>query len=141
MAKARGREFFFEIQIRATPAKVFRALTDPRLIPKWHYAKKATLDRLADGGTYRFKCEHGPDDEAKILDLKKDRLLVYQWTSSEPEPTVVAYILLRQGRYTKLVFVNYGFGHTKVWDKAYDRDFVGWVEIHMKLKRYLEGGK
>ncbi len=137
--KGRGREFFFEILIRATPRQVWRALVDPKRIPKWSYPVRARLDRLAIGGTFTFACEEGPDDSAEILDLKPEKVLVYRWSSSEPEPTVVAYFLIREGRYTKLIFANYGFGHTKEWDRAYEQDFLGWVEIHLKLKRHLEG--
>jgi uncharacterized protein YndB with AHSA1/START domain len=132
------RQITFEVYIRASPEKVWRSLTDPAEIPKWSYPIAVELDSLKVGGTYRFKDKQGPDDLAEIIALEPFRRLAYRWTSSEPEPTIVEYILEPAGPYTKLTFRNGPFKEGPEWDRFYPANFTGWLDFTLKLRTLVE---
>ncbi len=103
------REIMFSVDINATPEEVWRKLTDPNEIPKWSYMERCELSELKVGGTYRFIDPPGPDDTGQIVVLELNRRLVYEWTSSEPEPTYMEYLLEDRGGYTRFTVRNSTF--------------------------------
>lgn len=139
--KVKERQIYFEIYIKATPKLVWDLISNPIKIPKWSYMGKASLDKLVVGGTFLFHSSNPKNtvpDKGEILAVEACKRLVYRWHSEEPEPTIVEYILKPHGKYTKLIFRNTGFISGKKWDRLYQDDYLGWVEMHLKLKRIVE---
>ncbi|MCZ6690146.1 MAG: SRPBCC domain-containing protein [Planctomycetota bacterium] len=134
------RAIAFDIHIRASTEAVWSFLMDPDKIPRWHNYVRVDVDRPEVGGRFRFICgDSDPDDGGEILELETNRKLSYRWSSSEPEATVVEYHLEPQGEYTKLSFKNSPFKEGPDWDKLYEADYRGWVDLTLKLKQAAEG--
>lgn len=135
-----GLDIRFELLIKAKPETVWKLLTDPALIVKWSYMQRVDLDRLEPGGTFTFvsRPDEERSDRGEILRVEKNRRLTYRWFSSEPEGTVVEYVLKPEGKYTRLVFRNWGFAEGGSWADFYERDFMGWLEMHVVMKRLAE---
>ena len=132
------RELMFSVDINARPEEVWRKLTDPLEIPKWSYMERCELSELRVGGTYRFIDPPGPDDIGQIVELEPNRRLVYEWTSSEPEPTYMDYLLEDRGGCTRLTVRNSPFKKGAQWDKFYEQNFKGWLDFTMQLKALVE---
>ncbi len=71
----------------ASPAKVFKAWTDPDLVLKWFGHSPNSLDTasidLRPGGAWRFRfpgdAESSEGFEGEYLDIQPDEKLVYSW--------------------------------------------------------------
>lgn len=72
----------------ASPARVFKAWTDPEIVVKWfgqtpHSLHSATID-LRPGGVWRFlkssDAEKTVGFEGQYLDIQPDEKLVFSWT-------------------------------------------------------------
>jgi uncharacterized protein YndB with AHSA1/START domain len=85
--------YSYESTIPATPAAVFRALTDERELMKW-FAQGAQVEPRP-GGVYRFWGRHTPgtppEDAARqvITRFEQDRLLAFDWPINEVDTDVV----------------------------------------------------
>lgn len=133
------REIYFEVYIKARPSIVWSAITDPSKICVWDYMDKVTVDVLKPGGSFLFYCgKDSKPDKGEILKVSENKKLVYRWYSVEPEPTIIEYTLKQQGKFTRLIFRNYGFGSGGKWENYYEKDYVGWAEMHLDLKRFVE---
>lgn len=132
------RDFEFRIAIKADPEKVWQALTDPEVIPAWSFMDRAELTAGEAGGVYTFYCGENPDDRAEITELQPQRRLAYRWHSSEPEPTFVEYEIEHREPYTMLTFRNSGFHDGPEWNRWYEANFTGWLDLTMTMKRMLE---
>ena len=135
------REIMFSVDIDARPEEVWQKLTDPDEIPKWSYMERCELSELKVGGIYRFIDPPGPDDTGKIVVLEPNQRLVYEWTSSEPEPTYMEYLLEDRGGSTRLTVCNSPFKKGAQWDKFYEQNFKGWLDFTMQLKALVEGSE
>ena len=133
------REIMFSVDINAPPAEVWHKLTDPDEIPKWSYMERCELTELKVGGTYRFIDPPEPDDTGTIVVSEPNQRLVYEWTSSEPEPTYMEYLLEDRGDCTRLTVRNSPFKKGAQWDKFYEQNFKGWLDFTMQLKALVEG--
>ncbi len=135
------REIMFSVDINARPEEVWQKLTDPNEIPKWSYMERCELSELKVGGIYRFIDPPGPDDIGRIVVMEPNQRLVYEWTSSEPEPTYMEYLLEDRGGSTRLTVRNTPFKKGVQWDKFYEQNFKGWLDFTMQLKALLEGNE
>jgi uncharacterized protein YndB with AHSA1/START domain len=136
-----GREMVLSLHVRATPQRVWRAVTDPAELPRWSYMDRAELTALKVGGLYRFHCENDETtDTAEILQMEPPSCFVYRWSSSEPEPTLLEHLIEPEGAFTRVTLCNSGFGETEEWDRIYGLDFTGWAEHLVKLRQYVEKG-
>lgn len=133
------REIRFTIDIFAPAREVWNVLTQAEQIPLWwegvHAVKLTTPDA---GGIYTLDYEGGNPDRCEILESEPGKLLRYKWTSSEPEPTIVEYRLESLDGGTRLHFANTGFGRGEGWDKSYEADFTGWLQMMLGVRRLLE---
>ena len=132
------REIMFAVDIESRPDEVWNKLTDPNEIPKWNYMQRCELSQLKVGGIYRFIDPPGEDDTATIVTLEVNRRLVYEWRSSEPEPTFMEYILEDRGSHTRLTVRNSPFKKGADWDRFYEQNFKGWLDFTMQLKNLAE---
>ncbi len=133
------REIMFSVDIEARPEDVWQKLTDPHEIPKWSYMERCELSELKVGGSYRFIDPPGPDDIGRIVVMEPNQRLVYEWTSSEPEPTYMEYLLEDRGGSTRLTVRNSPFKKGGQWDQFYEQNFKGWLDFTLQLKALVEG--
>jgi len=134
----RGRTLEKELFIKATPERVFQALTEQAELERW-FLVKAEVD-LRPGGAIRF--EWGPDavEIGKILVCEPPHRLSYTWEALEPSPTTITFELTAENDGTRLHLTHTGIGEGEDWDSYYTSIASGW-SIHLNnLAAWLETG-
>jgi uncharacterized protein YndB with AHSA1/START domain len=128
-----------EIFIRATPERVFRALTEKADLEAW-FVKEATID-LRVGGALRLFWD--PESvEGTFLEIDPPRRVVFTWDERPAIAgiTTSAFTLTAEGDGTLLHLVHSGFGMGETWNRLFENINGGWnVELE-NLRRYLEEG-
>jgi uncharacterized protein YndB with AHSA1/START domain len=133
-----GRTIEKERFIKATPERVFMALTEKEELERW-FMKTAQVD-LHPGGAIRF--EWGPDvfNFGKILVLEPSHRLSYTWEAISPSATTVIFELTAENDGTLLHLIQIGIGEGEDWDHYYNLSNNGW-NVHLKnLTVWLETG-
>lgn len=129
--------------IKASPAKVFRAWTDPQQIVKWLHPRGCNVTHaemdLKVGGLMRIvmRAPDGEIHEARgvFREVVIDEKLVYSWAfQSTPErESVVTFALKPDGDGTWLTFT-----HEQFFDEAArDSHRGGWLDALDGLERYF----
>jgi uncharacterized protein YndB with AHSA1/START domain len=78
-------QFVYVTYIRATPEKVWAALTDPQTIKKFWFGITAESD-FKPGSPWALKFEDGSTaDTGEILEAVPPRRLVIRWLNEKPE--------------------------------------------------------
>jgi len=132
-----GRTIEKELFIRATPERVFRALTDKAELEAW-FVKEATVD-LRVGGALRLFWDP-TSVEGTFLEVDPPHRVVFTW-DERPQVagiTTSAFTLTAEGSGTRLHLVHSGFGSGAAWDHLFDGVNSGWDEELQKLRTYLE---
>jgi uncharacterized protein YndB with AHSA1/START domain len=127
-----------ELFVKATPERVFQALTEKEAIESW-FMKTAEVD-LRPGGAIRFYW--GPDvfNVGKILILEPPHRLSYTWEALSPSVTTVNFELTAENDGTHLHLIHTGIGEGKDWDDYYTSRSGGW-NVHLKnLTDWFETG-
>jgi uncharacterized protein YndB with AHSA1/START domain len=98
------------------PAKVWRALTDPELIPLWTSQGRGGRPEgfsTAVGTRFKFVAKPQPGwsgvVECEVLEAREPSLLRYSWHADDGDVTEVVYRLEPQGRGTRFTFDHTGF--------------------------------
>jgi len=73
-----GSKFVYVTYIKTTPAKLWLALTDPKIIEKYWFGLRMESD-LKQGSNWKFYAKDELMDSGKILHVKPKRLLVRSW--------------------------------------------------------------
>lgn len=134
-----GRSIEKELFIKASPERVFRALTEKDELERW-FLRKAEID-LRPGGTIRFEWRPGVFNQGKILVLEPPHRLSYTWEVQTPDVTTVTFELTAENDGTLLHVINTGYREGEDWDSYYDQRHNGWG-IHLgNLRAWLEAGK
>ncbi|MCB9895396.1 MAG: SRPBCC domain-containing protein [Planctomycetes bacterium] len=134
------RVIHFELDIAAGARELWSVLTDAAQISRWWEGVHAVkLSDAKPGGIYTLDYESGEPDVCEILENEPGKRLRYRWQSSEPEPTIVEYRLEPIEGGTRLVFHNTGYKPGEKWDRFYQANFVGWLEMMIGVKKLLEG--
>jgi uncharacterized protein YndB with AHSA1/START domain len=141
-----------EIEINAPPARVFKALTDPKELIRWFTdesckAKSWEMDARL-GGRYAYATEKGSvvvngvsefECHGEILEIDPPRLLVYTWIGNwhldKQRKTVVRWELTPSGTGTKVKVTHSGLALEDVARKDYSG---GWPGVVEKLKQFAE---
>lgn len=156
MATTTGHEVVIERTIRATPQRIFRALTDATEMEKWFFTEARTDPRV--GGHYQIAWR-ATDDPAsrnhtrhgKYLEIVPDRKIVFEWMGAPGEAedkmyslrgmrTTVAITLTPEGDSTHLRLVHTGFLDTEFGREMAASHTGGWTFYAANLERYLTGG-
>lgn len=135
-----GRSIEKELFIKATPQRVFLALTEQAELERW-FLVKAELD-LRPGGAISFEWDRarGVYNFGKILVLDPPHRLSYTWEAMEQSPTPVTFELAAENDGTRLHLIHSGIGEGKEWDHYYTLRNNGW-NIHLEhLVAWLETG-
>ena len=142
-----------EIQISATPERVFKALTDARELGHWfgspecpvkfwkfdarvggRYSYETEKGSVVVNGVSEFKC-HG-----EILEFDPPRLLAYTWTGNwhddTSKRTVVRWELTPKSGGTHVRVTHSGLSTMPVAREDYSGGWTGVVEM---LKKFVEG--
>jgi uncharacterized protein YndB with AHSA1/START domain len=133
-----GRSVEKERFIKATPQRVFQALTEKADMERW-FVKKAEVD-LRPGGAIRF--EWAPDmvEVGKILVCEPPHRLSYTWEAFAPSPTTITFTSTAENDGTCLHFLQTGIGEGENWGNYSNGMSHGW-NIHLNnLTAWLETG-
>ena len=133
-----GRSLEKELFIKASPERVFQALTTKEDLERWFLAK-AEVD-LHPGGAIRFEWAPDAVEIGKILVLEPPHRLSYSWEALEPSPTTITFELTAENDGTRLRLIHTGIGEGEDWDNYYTSISGGW-SVHFKnLTAWLETG-
>lgn len=132
------REHTTEITLPATPAEVWRALTDASYVQAW-YVPEARIDARI-GGEYFVSWGAGMEATATIEVLEPGRhlrVVSERKTAGNAEPVCIAidYFLEAQGGETRLRLVHSGFLTSSEWDNEYNGTKMGWP-VMLRILRY-----
>lgn len=133
----------YEIYIRTTPERLWRAITDPADTQLYYYGTRVQSDwkpgsRLVylDGDQVTLEC--------KILEIEPSRKLVHSFVMTyDPEtaverPSRVSWEIEKQGEVCRLTLVHDDFdGETKTYREVEH----GWAGILSGLKTLIETGQ
>ena len=102
----------FEFDLRHSPQKVWRALTDPALLTEWLLPVVGL--ELAPGAAFTFKSQPHPGWDGtvncRILEIEAHKKLSYTWVVGDMElDTVVTFTLAPTESGTRLSLVQSGF--------------------------------
>ena len=109
-APSQTESISFEFDLQHSPAKVWRALTDPVLLTEWLLPVVGL--ELAPGSAFTFKTQPYPGWDGivncRILEIEAQRKLSYTWAVPFLD-TVVTFTLTPTASGTRLSLVQSGF--------------------------------
>ena len=110
-APAQSESIAFVFDLHHAPAKVWRALTDPRLLTEW--LLPVVELQLEPGAAFTFKTQPHPGWDGivncRILESDAPRKLSYTWVVGDMLDTVVTFTLTPTPSGTRLSLVQSGF--------------------------------
>ena len=127
-------QFRQRIEIKAPPAKVFRAWTDDKTITKW-FTVKANIEPKKSGRLY-FEWLAGDKMETKILAIKKNSLLRFPFGKNN-EQVEVKFKKVKGGTLCELHQFNMGTSEKEKWG-MFTGCKEGWAFFLTNLKSFLE---
>ena len=133
-----GRTLEKELFIKASPQRVFQALTTKEDLERW-FLVNAEVD-LRPGGAIRF--EWGPSmvEVGKILVCEPPHRLSYSWEAFAAGSTTVTFELTRENAGTRLHLIHTGIGEGEDWDTYSTAVDSGWSAHLIDLTTWLETG-
>ena len=131
------------IYIKAPPRKIFRSLTEPRLLRKWFLSAAKLSPRK--GGNYEFTWHGGYKHSGKVLDYLRDKRLSLSWPGVMGGKllgnTRVTFRLKPKGDGTFLELVHSGFKSGNQWIELYGAVSSGWAYFLTNLKSVVQHGR
>jgi uncharacterized protein YndB with AHSA1/START domain len=102
----------FEFDLPHSPAKVWRALTDPALLAEW--LLPVVQGALEPGAAFTFKTQPYPGWDGtvncRVIEIDEHKKLSYRWVVGNMEiDTVVTFTLAPTASGTRLSLVQSGF--------------------------------
>jgi uncharacterized protein YndB with AHSA1/START domain len=123
---------------KASPEKVFRALTDPKGLVRWFLAK-AKVDPKK-GGSYSFDWIGGYHMTGKVKGFEKNENVSYSWTdklpSGEVANTTASFKVAKKGDGTLLKLRHTGFKDAEHFAECSSR----WAYYLTNMKSVLDHG-
>jgi uncharacterized protein YndB with AHSA1/START domain len=135
-------------RFRASPARIYRAFTDPDELARWFspsvdIATEVLDHELRVGGAYRIRFTL-PGGESNVvrgefIELDPPERLAFTWTWEAPDPhagidTLVTVVLRKDGANTELVLSHDRFPT----NASRDRHDDGWVTTLDRLESFVE---
>jgi uncharacterized protein YndB with AHSA1/START domain len=137
-ARSQSDALSMEFELRHAPAKVWRALTDPKLLAEW--LLPAVGFRLEPGAAFAFQTDPHPGWDGKvdcrILEAQPNEKLSYSWAVGGMLDTVVTFTLTPTASGTRLHLVQSGFKPEQKQNFGGAR--YGWKMMGGKLVDLLE---
>ena len=131
-ARSQTESISFEFDLDHSPEKVWRALTDPKLLAEWLLP---VIDlQLEPGAAFTFKAQPQPGWDGivncRFLEIEAQRKLSWRWVVGNID-TVVTFTLTATASGTRLCLVQSGFKHDQKQNRAGAR--YGWKVMGGKL--------
>ena len=133
-----GRTLEKDLFIKASPRRVFQALTTKEDLERW-FLVKAEVD-VRPGGAIRFEWGSGMVEEGLILVYEPPHRLSYTWEAFEPSPTTITFELTAEDDGTRLHLIHSGIGEGEGWDNYFTSVDGGWSTHLVDLTSWLETG-
>jgi uncharacterized protein YndB with AHSA1/START domain len=131
-----GRTLTKELFIRATPERVWRALTEKAELEQW-FLTEALVD-VRPGGALRFAWQQDAV-VGRFSEIDPPRRLVYSWDEQHDlGATSVTIDLIPEEDGTVLRLVHSGFGSGPSWDATFTGTDTGWSQELENLRVWLE---
>jgi uncharacterized protein YndB with AHSA1/START domain len=132
----------FELELRHSPAKVWRALTDPVLLTEWLLPVVGAKLALEPGATFTLKTDPYPPWDGtvacRMVEVEAQTRLSYAWVVGAMElDTVVTFTLTPTESGTRLTLVQSGFKPSQKQNFGGAR--YGWKLMAGKLVDVLAG--
>lgn len=132
----------FEVYIRATPERLWQAITDPALTAVYYFGSEIESD-FRIGSPLRYKQPDGSlDIDGEVLEVDPPRRLVHsfstRWEANDDPPTTVTWEITPMGSETCLLAVTHGGFATE--NATYESVRGGWPMILSGLKTLVETG-
>ncbi|MBI3832520.1 MAG: SRPBCC domain-containing protein [Planctomycetes bacterium] len=123
-----------KLWVRASPAKVWAALTNERQLARWY--TKADKNQLRKGGNWGFR---GGQSTGRVVELKRNKRFVHTQQDDPKWPVMkLDYSIEKVGKVSCLTITHSGFGS----NRPLRQHWVGaWPFISQNLKTLLETGK
>lgn len=137
-AQSQTESISFEIDLRHSPKKVWRALTDPVLLAEWLLP---VIDlKLEPGAAFQLKTQPYPGWDGTVncrfVEIEEHRKLSYTWVVGDMAlETVVTFTLTPTESGTRLSLVQSGFKPAQKQNFAGAR--YGWKMMGEKLVNLL----
>jgi uncharacterized protein YndB with AHSA1/START domain len=133
----------FEVYIKATPERLWQAITDPAQTSIYYFGSLVESD-FQVGSPLRYTQPDGSlDIEGEILEIDPPRRLVHsfstRWEANEDPPTTVTWEITPMGSEACLLAVTHG-GFTSE-NATYESVKGGWPMILSGLKTLVETGE
>jgi uncharacterized protein YndB with AHSA1/START domain len=110
--KSQAEALSFEFDLKHSPEKVWRALTDPALLAQWLLPVVGPELRLEPGASFTLETQPYPGWDGTVscrfVEIEAQRKLSYTWTVPFLD-TVVTFTLTPTASGTRLVLVQSGF--------------------------------
>ncbi|HZU97600.1 MAG TPA: SRPBCC domain-containing protein, partial [Planctomycetota bacterium] len=126
-----------EVRIKASPAAVWKALTEADELVKW-FPTEARVKPGLGGGIWLSWGPGMEGGEGKILVWEPGRHLRKDGKSMSGQPLTVDFYIETEGGETVVRLVHSGFGTGAGWDDEYDSIDTGWGLYMKNLRHYLE---
>jgi len=145
------RSIEVEVDLHASTAEVWKALTDPVELTRW-FPLEAEV-KPGPGGTIRLRWGPEIDGRCGIRVWEPERRLQMGWFEPEAKDTpdtvfykdrdarrrlAVDYVLGSESGRTVLRLVHSGFSTDASWDEEFDAHRRGWTLELRSLRHYLE---
>lgn len=135
-----GRMVEKELFLRASPERVFRALTDKAELERW-FVSRAEVD-ARPGGAFSFTWQPHEMVNGRFVAVEPPHRLVTVWDEGPSLGfTEVTFELTPQGGGTLLRLVHTGFGEGDDWDRLYTDIQSGWNSKLEHLRDWLDEGR
>ena len=135
-----GRTFEKELFIKASPQRVFQALTQKEDLESW-FVTRAEVEPRA-GGALRFAWDQEAKsvEVGKILAYEPPSRISYTWEMQGSSPTTITFELSAENDGTRLHLTHTGIGEGDDWDRYYAGIGRGWPAHLKDLTSWLETG-
>jgi uncharacterized protein YndB with AHSA1/START domain len=124
-----------ELFIRASPERVFRALTEPAELARW-FGQGAEID-LRPGGALTFIFSQSRET-GEVLAVEPPHRFAFTWGA--PHATEATFLLEPRDGGTLLRLTETGFGQGDDWDRIFSDNSGGWDEELAHLRDWVERG-
>lgn len=133
----------FEVYIKATPERLWQAITDPAQTRIYYFGSLIESD-FQVGSPLRYRQPDGSVDiDGEVLEIDPPRKLVHsfttRWEASEDPPTTVTWEITPVGSETCRLAVTHGGFPSE--NATYESVRGGWPMILSGLKTLVETGE
>ena len=137
-ARSQTDSITFEFDLRHSPQKVWRALTDPALLAEWLLPVIGL--ELTPGATFTLRTQPQPGwdgtVQCRVLEIDAFRKISYTWVAGDFIDTVVTFTLTPTAAGTQLSLMQSGFRADQ--KKNFGGARYGWRLMGGKLLDLLE---